>query len=76
MAEVLTDRITIDPAIMGGQPCVRGLRMRVADILDLLASGMPAEMILADYPYLEPDDIRAALAYASKLAGHRVIAAE
>ncbi|MGP1273985.1 MAG: DUF433 domain-containing protein [Caulobacterales bacterium] len=72
----LIDRITIDPTVMGGQPCVRGLRMRVGDILDLLASGMTEEAVLTDYPYLERDDIRAALAYASRLAGHRIIAAE
>ncbi|MFN3835110.1 MAG: DUF433 domain-containing protein [Glycocaulis sp.] len=76
MSTQLLDRITTDPSVMGGQPCVRGLRMRVGDILDLLASGMSSDEILADYPYLETEDIRAALAYAARLANHRVIAAE
>ncbi|AZU05168.1 hypothetical protein X907_2657 [Glycocaulis alkaliphilus] len=76
MSTQLLDRITTDPQVMGGQPCLRGLRMRVGDILDLLASGMSNDQILADYPYLEHDDILAALAYAARLANHRVIAAE
>ncbi len=76
MSTQLLNRITTDPAVMGGQPCVRGLRMRVGDILDLLASGMSSDEILVDYPYLEAEDIRAALAYAARLANHRVIAAE
>lgn len=76
MSTQLPDRITTDPQVMGGQPCLRGLRMRVGDILDLLASGMSNDQILADYPYLEHDDILAALAYAARLANHRVIAAE
>lgn len=76
MSTQLLDRITTDPAVMDGQPCVRGLRMRVGDILDLLALGMSSDEILADYPYLETEDIRAALAYAARLANHRVIAAE
>lgn len=76
MSAALLSRITIDPAVLGGQPCIRGLRMRVGDILDLLASDMTTQDILRDYPYLEADDIRAALAYAAKLTNHRVIAAE
>jgi uncharacterized protein (DUF433 family) len=76
MSAALLSRITIDPAVLGGQPCIRGLRMRVGDILDLLASDMTTQDILRDYPYLEADDIRAALAYAVRLDGHRVIAAE
>ena len=55
------DRITTDPAILGGHPCIRGLRVRVKDILDLLASGASRTDILSDYPYLEDDDIAAAL---------------
>ncbi|MGH6821588.1 MAG: DUF433 domain-containing protein [Methylocella sp.] len=69
-------RITIDPEVCGGRPCIRGLRMRVSDILDLLAGGATREEILDDYPYLEADDITAALEYGSAAAGHRVIAAE
>ncbi|GGG90871.1 hypothetical protein GCM10007420_02560 [Glycocaulis albus] len=76
MTANLLERITTDPAVMGGQPCLRGLRIRVSDILGLLASGMSSEDVLADYTYLEADDIRAELAYAARLTGHRVIAAE
>jgi uncharacterized protein (DUF433 family) len=59
------DRITTDPAVLGGRPCIRGLRVRVKDILDLLASGASRGDILVDYPYLEDDDIAAALEYAA-----------
>jgi uncharacterized protein (DUF433 family) len=54
-------RITVDPDVCGGRPCIRGLRMRVSDILDVLAAGASREEILEDYPYLEVDDITAAL---------------
>lgn len=57
-------RITIRPDQCGGRPCLRGLRVRVQDVLDLLAAGASREEILADYPYLEDGDITAALAYA------------
>ena len=57
------DRITIDPEQCGGRPCIRGLRIRVKDILDLLAAGVAQETILRDYPYLEPEDIQAALEF-------------
>ena len=59
------DRITHHPAVMGGKPCIRGLRVTVAMILGLLASGKPRERILEAYPYLEPEDLDAALAYAA-----------
>ena len=59
------DRITHHPAVMGGKPCIRGLRVTVAMILGLLASGKPRERILEAYPYLEPEDLGAALAYAA-----------
>jgi uncharacterized protein (DUF433 family) len=59
-------RITIRPEQAGGRPCLRGLRIRVTDILDLLASGAGREEILADYPYLEDGDITAALEYAAQ----------
>jgi uncharacterized protein (DUF433 family) len=59
------DRITLDPDVMGGKPCIRGLRVTVGTILGLLASGHAEEEILAAYPYLEKEDIRAALAYAT-----------
>jgi uncharacterized protein (DUF433 family) len=63
-ADVLT-RITHDPSIMGGRPCIRGMRVTVGTILGLLASGRSAPDILADYPYLEAEDIQAALAWAA-----------
>jgi uncharacterized protein (DUF433 family) len=71
MAEL--NRITIDPALCGGRPCIRGMRIRVKDILDLMASGANREEILADYPYLEGDDIDAALAYAAKQLDHAIL---
>lgn len=58
-------RITHDPAVMGGKPCIRGLRVTVGTVLGLLASGQSRERILAAYPYLEPEDLDAALAYAA-----------
>ncbi len=64
MQEHLT-RITHDPAVMGGKPCIRGLRVTVGTILGLLAAGQTPEQILTTYPYLEKQDIRAALAYAA-----------
>jgi uncharacterized protein (DUF433 family) len=68
-------RITIRPEQCHGQPCIRGMRIRVADILEMLAAGMTHEQILADFPYLEADDIRAALAYAAREMSHPVISA-
>ena len=67
--DALLARITADPRIFGGKPVVRGLRISVEMILALLAAGETAELILDDYPDLEPEDIRACLAYA-----HAVIA--
>jgi len=57
------DRITMSPDVCGGRPCIRGLRIRVKDVLDLLTAGATREEILADYPYLEAEDIRAALEF-------------
>ena len=65
--------ITINPAQCGGRPCVRGLHVRVKNILDLLASGASREEILADYPYLESGDITAALEYAAKQTDHPIL---
>jgi len=59
------DRITHNPAVMGGKPCIRGLRVTVGTILGLLASRQPRERILEAYPYLEPEDIDAVLEYAA-----------
>ena len=72
---MLANRITIDPEVCGGRPCIRGLRIRVKDILDMLAGGAAREEILADYPYLEDADITASLEYASRATDHPVIAA-
>jgi uncharacterized protein (DUF433 family) len=61
----LLKRITVEPGKRGGRPCIRGLRITVYDILEYLASGMTREEILADFPYLEKEDIQAVLAYAA-----------
>jgi uncharacterized protein (DUF433 family) len=74
MSDLLA-RITINPAQCGGRPCIRGMRIRVMDILEMLAGGMSREDILADYDELEPEDIAAALAYAAKAVSHPVLAA-
>ncbi|CAN1571235.1 COG2442 Uncharacterized conserved protein [Caulobacteraceae bacterium] len=72
----LLDRITIEPGKMHGRPCIRGLRIRVQDVLEMLAGGMTAAEILEDYPYLEADDLRAAIAYAAAVvAGTAIVAA-
>jgi uncharacterized protein (DUF433 family) len=68
-------RITSDPSVLGGKPTLRGLRISVSDILDLLASGADRKEILEDYPYLEDGDITAALEYASRSANHTIIKA-
>ncbi len=60
------DRITIEPDKRSGKPCIRGMRITVQDVLEYLASGMTEQEILADFPYLEPDDIRACLAFAAE----------
>ncbi|MFM7345546.1 MAG: DUF433 domain-containing protein [Tagaea sp.] len=72
----LAARITAEPGKLGGRPCIRGLRIRVSDVLDLLASGMTQAEVLAELPDLEPDDIKAALAFAAKRVDRPVIAAE
>ncbi|MBN8475006.1 DUF433 domain-containing protein [Sulfuritalea sp.] len=63
-----SERITIDPAICHGKPCIRGLRYPVENVLELLAAGMTIDQILADYEDLEREDILAALSYAARLA--------
>jgi uncharacterized protein (DUF433 family) len=73
-AELLR-RITVDPGVCGGRPCIRGYRVRVSDVLDLLATGASIEEIVSDYPYLEPDDVRAALRYAARMTDHAVVPA-
>ena len=69
----LLERITVEPGKCGGQPCIRGQRIRVTDILDLLSHGASHEEILTDYSFLEPEDILAAIAYASRLTDHVVL---
>lgn len=73
MKQQLLERITIDPAVCGGKPCIRGMRIRVQDVIDLLASGLSTEQVLAELPDLEADDIRAALAYASSTVSHDLV---
>jgi uncharacterized protein (DUF433 family) len=58
-------RITFDPQVMGGKPCIRGMRVTVGTLLGLMAAGHSSEEILKAYPYLEPDDLKEALAYAA-----------
>ncbi len=70
------DRITFDPKIMGGRACIRGMRITVALVLNLLAGGMTTEEIIRDYPYLEPEDIRQVLLYANWLADERILPME
>ncbi|MDE0172066.1 MAG: DUF433 domain-containing protein [Defluviicoccus sp.] len=70
-----SDRIAVDPAICGGRPHIRGTRVRVSDILRLMASGAATRQILADYPYLKDADVRAALACAAAAVDHRVVTA-
>ncbi len=62
----LLERITVDPSILGGKPIIRGTRLSVAFILDLLASGMTEDEIITEYPHPEKDDIRASLQYAAR----------
>lgn len=69
----LVHRITFDPRQCGGRPCVRGMRIRVKDVLDMLAGGATQKEILEDYPYLEAEDIRACLEYASEQIDHAVV---
>jgi uncharacterized protein (DUF433 family) len=71
----LLDRITVDSDRCGGRPCIRGMRIRVIDILDLLASGLDAKQVLEELPDLEPEDITAALRYASRRLDHPIVAA-
>ena len=69
----LPDRITAEPGKMGGRPCIRGMRIRVTDVLEMLAGGATEAQILTDFPFLELEDIRAALAYAAVQVDHPVI---
>ena len=73
MNSELLSRITSNPDQCGGRPCIRGMRIRVKDVLEMLAGGATEEEILADYPYLERDDIRASLEYAAAQVDHSVV---
>jgi uncharacterized protein (DUF433 family) len=75
MKNELLQRITLEPGKCGGRPCIRGMRIRVQDVLDMLAAGARDEEILRDYPYLQPDDIRAAVAYAAAYINHSIVSA-
>ena len=66
------DRITFDPAVMGGRACIRGIRITVSLVVNLVANGMSAEDIIHEYPELEAEDIRQALQYASALANEEI----
>ncbi|HEY8286495.1 MAG TPA: DUF433 domain-containing protein [Chloroflexota bacterium] len=74
MADIL-ERITINPKQCGGRPCIRGMRIRVTDVLDLLAAGLTTEQILREWPDLEVDDLKASLLYAARKLDHPVLVA-
>ena len=69
------ERITINPAQCGGRPCIRGMRIRVKDVLDMLAGGATQEEILADFPDLQREDLLASIAYAARYLDHTVLVA-
>lgn len=73
--EALLARITTAPDLCGGRPCIRGLRIRVVDIIDLLAAGLSPAQVVAELPDLEPDDVRAALVYAARRLNHPTLSA-
>jgi len=70
-----TNRITTNPDLCGGRPCIRGLRVRVHDVLEMLANGASRAEILEDFPYLEDEDITASLLYAAQQTDHPVLKA-
>jgi uncharacterized protein (DUF433 family) len=74
MAEVF-DRITVNPKQCGGKPCIRGMRIRVSDVLDLLASGLTSSQVLEELPDLVQEDIDAVLRFASRKLNHPIVAA-
>ena len=69
----LSARITVDPEQCGGRPCIRGMRVRVTDVLDLMAAGLTSQQILEELPYLEPEDLQASLQYAAREIDHPVL---
>ena len=70
----LSERITINPEQCGGRPCVRGMRIRVTDVIELFAAGLTAEQILKELPDLEPEDLQACLSFAARKLDHPVVA--
>jgi uncharacterized protein (DUF433 family) len=75
MSENILARITIRPEQCHGRPCIRGMRIRVVDVLEMLANGSSHQEVLDDFPDLESEDIRACLAYAASQIGHPIILA-
>jgi len=73
MTSTRFERITVDPEVMNGKPCIRGLRFPVSRLLGLLAAGQDEHSILAEYPFLEAEDVKAALSYAAALAEEEVV---
>ena len=71
----VTERITVSPKQCGGKPCIRGMRIRVIDVLDLLANGLSVDDVLAEFPKLEREDVLAAIKYARNQVNHVVLAA-
>lgn len=71
----LADRITVNPRQCGGRPCIRGMRIRVVDVLDLLVAGLTPQQVLEELPDLEPEDITACLRLASSRLNHPILAA-
>ncbi len=69
------DRITVNPRQCGGRPCIRGMRIRVTDVLDLLAAGLSREQVIDELPDLEPEDVDACLRFASRRIDHPVVVA-
>lgn len=75
MTQNLSERITVNPKQCGGRPCIRGMRIRVTDVLDLFAAGLTADEILEEMPDLEREDLYAALDYAARKLNHPVLVA-
>ncbi|MGI8787648.1 MAG: DUF433 domain-containing protein [Pyrinomonadaceae bacterium] len=75
MTQNLSERITVNPKQCGGRPCVRGMRIRVVDVLDLYAAGLTADEILEEMPDLEREDLQACLQYAARKLNHTFLVA-
>jgi uncharacterized protein (DUF433 family) len=69
----LIERITVNPKQCGGRPCIRGMRIRVTDVLELFAAGLNAEQILEEMPDLEPEDLQASLLFAARRLNHPIV---